>query len=46
MAPIIGVISFIINIAIWIFGTGAIIKIIFETGKAANRQADAEEMIF
>ncbi len=42
VAPVIGGISFVINVAIWIFGTGAIIKIIFETGKAANIQADAE----
>lgn len=42
IAPVIGVVSFVLNVAIWIFGTGAIIKIIFETGKAANIQADAE----
>ncbi len=42
VAPIIGVVSFVVNVAIWIFGTGAIIKIISETGKAANIQADAE----
>ncbi|HHU91489.1 MAG TPA: polymer-forming cytoskeletal protein [Clostridiaceae bacterium] len=42
VAPVIGVVSFILNVAIWVFGTGAIIKIIFETGKAANLQAEAE----
>ncbi|MGI6084561.1 MAG: hypothetical protein ACOYIF_03855 [Acetivibrionales bacterium] len=45
MAPVTGVISFVVNVGIWIFGTGAIIKIVFETGKAANRQAEAEEII-
>lgn len=46
MVPVTGIISFVVNVAIWIFGTGAIIKMIFETGKAANRQAEAEEIIF
>lgn len=45
VAPVIGIVSFIVNVAIWIFGTGAIIKIIFETGKAANIQAEAEEIV-
>ncbi|NLO99594.1 MAG: polymer-forming cytoskeletal protein [Clostridiaceae bacterium] len=45
VAPVTGVISFVVNVAIWIFGTGAIIKIIFETGKAANLQAEAEAIV-
>lgn len=44
VAPLIGIISFVMNVAIWIFGTGAIMKIIFEASKAANLEAEAEEM--
>jgi len=43
VASVVGILSFVIGVAIWIFGTGAIMKIIFETGKAANLQAEAEE---
>jgi len=42
-ASVVGILSFVINVAIWIFGTGAIMKIVFETGRAANLQAEAEE---
>jgi hypothetical protein len=38
-----GVISFLVNIAIWILGTGALLRIIFEMGKSANRQALSDE---
>jgi len=44
-ASVAGILSFVINVAIWIFGTGAIMRIIFETGKAANLQAEAEEAV-
>ncbi|NLX64972.1 MAG: polymer-forming cytoskeletal protein [Clostridiaceae bacterium] len=44
-APVAGILSFVINVAIWIFGTGSIMKIIFETGKAANLHAEAEETV-
>ncbi len=42
LSTAVGIISFVVNVAIWIFGTGAIMKIIFETGKAANLQAEME----
>lgn len=38
-----GVILFIINALIWLFGTGAIMKIVPEIAKSANRQAEAGE---
>lgn len=43
ISTIAGIISVVINISIWIIGTGAIIKSIFEVSKSANRQAEAEE---
>lgn len=46
LSPIAGIISFVVNVAIWIFGTGAIMKMIFETVKAANLQAEIEETVF
>lgn len=45
ISTIVGVVSFVLNISIWIFGTGALVKTIFEIGKSANLQAKAEEEI-
>lgn len=42
ISGIVGVISFIVEVAIWVFGAGAVIKTIFAIGKAANMQAEAE----
>jgi cytoskeletal protein CcmA (bactofilin family) len=37
------IILYIVNISIWILGTGALMKSVFEVSKSANRQAEAEE---
>ncbi len=42
VSGIAGVVLFIINAAIWVFGTGAVIKTIFSVRKAANTQAETE----
>lgn len=44
ISTIIGIVSFILNVSVWIFGTGALVKSVFEVSKAANRQAEAEEI--
>ncbi len=38
-----GVLSFLFNAFIWVLGTGALLRIIFDIFKSANLQADAEE---
>lgn len=43
ISTIVGIVSFILNISIWIFGTGAIVKSVSEVSKSANRQAENEE---
>ncbi len=37
-----GIIAFLINAFIWVMGTGALLRIIFEIFKSANTQAEAE----
>ena len=43
ISTFIGILSFIANAAIWILGTGAMLRIIFEVFKSANIQAQTEE---
>lgn len=43
ISTLVGVVSFLLNAAIWIFGTGALLRVIFEVFKSANVQAEAEE---
>lgn len=38
------IILFIINISIWLLGTGALMKSVYEVSRSANRQAEAEEI--
>lgn len=40
---IFGLLKFILNLAIWLFGAGAILKVAYEMLKSANRQAEAEQ---
>lgn len=40
---IFGLLQFIFNLAIWLFGAGAILKVSYEMLKSANRQAEAEQ---
>lgn len=39
-----GVLGFLVNAAVWLFGTGSLIKTTFAVLRAANRQAEAEEL--
>lgn len=40
---IFGVVSFLVNAAIWLLGTGAILRVLFDMSKAANAQAEVEQ---
>jgi cytoskeletal protein CcmA (bactofilin family) len=37
-----GIIAFLVNAFIWVMGTGALLRVIFEIFKSANAQAEAE----
>jgi cytoskeletal protein CcmA (bactofilin family) len=43
-STIAGIVLFILNISIWLIGTGAIMRSVYEAGKSANKQAEAEEL--
>ena len=38
------IILFIVNISIWLLGTGALMKSVYEISRSANKQAEAEEV--
>ncbi|HPU22378.1 MAG TPA: hypothetical protein PL099_05320 [Thermoclostridium caenicola] len=42
VGPVFSALGFMVNAAVWLLGTGAIVKTLFSMLKAANRQADAE----
>ncbi len=45
ISSIVGIVSFILNIAIWIFGTGALVRSAYEVCKSANKEAENEEFV-
>ena len=42
--PGVNALGFLLNAAIWLLGTGAILKTLFSMLKAANQQAEAEDL--
>ncbi len=43
LSTLVGVISFLLNAFIWVLGTGALLRSIFDIFKSANIQAEAED---
>lgn len=44
VGSIFGAFGFLINAAVWLLGTGAVLKTLFSMLKAANQQAEAEDL--